>query len=165
MEQNIRNNIIELATIYLNTDTFNEENNDEDLTKPNFTAFLYKELFNLDIEKSGYGLDPSTKQMTNDLGDLKIYQEKDHNKIKYLTDIKPGDLLFFHTKALDDQTPSPNNKYPGHVGIYTANNNFIHLSPNTGKIIIETLTDNHLNTLVASRDIIKYILTKNNITN
>lgn len=158
MEQNIRNNIIELASIYLNTDTFNEENTTEEATMPNFTAFLYKELFNLDIEKTGYGLDSSTKQMTNDLGDLKIYQEHDHKKIKYLTNIKPGDLLFFHTKSLNEQTPTTNNKYPGHVGIYTENNNFIHLSPNTGKIIIETLTDNHLKTLVASRDIIKSIL-------
>ena len=69
MEDNYRKNIIDFSLIYLNIE-FN--NNSNDFTKEEFTWYIFKELFNIDIN-SGYGLDNSTKQMTNDIGDLKKY--------------------------------------------------------------------------------------------
>lgn len=101
--------------------------------------------------------------MTNNIGDLKIYNELDSKKINYIDEIKKGDLVFFHTKDLDTNSPTPNNHYPGHVGIYLSDNNFIHVSPKTEKITIDKLDDNWLSTLVASRDIIKDLTNKYHI--
>lgn len=157
MEERYRDNLVELAAIYNNTDSY-QENNGQEKGSAEFISFLYKELFDLDIIESGYGIDNSTKLMTNDMGDLKIYLENDANKIKYLNDIKMGDLVFFHTKSLDEQTTSPSNSYPGHVGLYLGDNKFIHCSSDEGKIVIESITSQWLNILVGSRDIIKYIL-------
>lgn len=154
MEDNYRKNIIDFSLIYLNVE-FN--NNSNDFTKEEFTWYIFKELFNIDIN-SGYGLDNSTKQMTNDIGDLKIYNETDSKKRDYLIDIKPGDLIFFHTKNLDYNLPSPNNYYPGHTGIYLGNNNFIHVSDIQNKIIIESLNEEWIKKLVASRDIVTKII-------
>ena len=154
MEDNYRKNIIDFSLIYLNVE-FNINSND--FTKEEFTWYIFKELFNIDIN-SGYGLDNSTKHMTNNIGDLKIYNETDTKKRDYLKDIKPGDLIFFHTKNPDHNLPSLNNYYPGHTGIYLGNNNFIHASDIQNKIIIEPLSEEWLKKLVASRDIITQII-------
>lgn len=158
MEDSYRNNIIEFSQIYLGKNLEDVIITTNEFNSPDFTYFIYKELFNIDINETGYGLDNSTKQMTNDLGDLKIYNEDDKQKINYLIDIKKGDLVFFHKQALDKNSPAPDNRYPGHVGIYIGNNEFIHLSPTEEKIIIDKLTDEWLTTLVASRDIIKKLI-------
>ena len=157
MENNYRNNIIEFSNIYLNK-YFNKET---DFNGLNFTNYIYIQLFNLNLEKTGYGLDYSTKQMTNDIGDLKIYNENDPKKTNYLEEIKPGDLVFFHTKSIEHTTPTPNNNYPGHVGIYLGNQKFIH-ETDEEKITIDIIDESWLNILVASRDIIKEIITKPN---
>ena len=98
--------------------------------------------------------------MTNNLGTIKIYPEDDKNKEKYLKDIKPGEILFFHTLKSQDKKPEATNKYPGHVGLYLGNNTFIHANYQAGKITINQLDDYWLKKLVASRDLIEY-LTKN----
>ena len=157
MEDSYRNNVVEFSMIYNNkrldmldfyTSCFNSSE---------FTNFIFKHLFDVDIESSGYGLDGSTRQMTNDIGDLKIYNENDLQKINYLIDIKKGDLVFFHEQALDSNSPTPNNRYPGHVGIYLGDNSFIHASLEEEKIVISSLSGKWLDKLVASRDIIKEI--------
>lgn len=153
MEDSYRNNIIEFSTIYLDKRFDWSDNNEFEPLE--FTSYIFKQLFNIDINESGYGLDNSTKQMTNNLGDLKIYNEFDSKKINYIDEIKKGDLVFFHTKDLNINSPTPNNHYPGHVGIYLGDNNFIHVSTNEEKIVIDKLDANWLNTLIASRDIIK----------
>lgn len=158
MEDSYRNNLIEFTTIYLGKSVDWNNSNYDEFTPANFTYFIYKELFNIDINEPGYGLDTSTKQMTNDIGDLKIYNENDPQKINYLMDIKKGDLVFFHTQALTEKTPAPDNRYPGHVGIYLGEQKFIHASPTEEKIVIDKLEDIWLNILVASRDIIKSII-------
>ena len=136
MENNYRDNVVDFAVIYLDKVIDDLEKND--FKTYEFTNYIYKQLFNTDINSNGYGLDNSTKQMTNDIGDLKIYNELDSNKENYLSDIKKGDLVFFHTKNLNINTPSTNNHYPGHVGIY--------------------IEDKWLKCLVASRDIIKDLI-------
>lgn len=98
--------------------------------------------------------------MTNNLGTIKIYPEADKNKEKYLKDIKPGEILFFHTLKNQDKKPEETNKYPGHVGLYLGNNTFIHANYQAGKITTNQLDDYWLKKLVASRDLIEY-LTKN----
>ena len=150
MEDIYRSNIVEFCMIYLNR---NLEFDGED-----FTYYIYKELFNIDIIKDGYGLSNSTKEMTNDMGDLRIYKESDSKKINYLDDIKKGDLVFFHTIDNSEDAPTPNNKYPGLSGIYLGNGEFIHYSSNDDLIVINKLEDDWLKKLVASRDIIKKIV-------
>lgn len=161
MEESYRNNIIEFSNIYLNQKFDWIETNQNEFAPSEFTSYVFKQLFNIDINESGYGLDNSTKQMTNDLGDLKIYNENDSKKINYLEDIQKGDLVFFHTETLEANSPTPNNHYPGHVGLYLGNKEFIHVSPTEEKITIDKIEDKWLNILVASRDIIKAIINKN----
>ena len=157
MEDSYRNNIIEFALIYLDK-SFNDDIDNHDFDAHNFTNYIFKQLLDIDINQTGYGLDNSSKQMTNDIGDLKIYNKDDPKKINYIDEIKKGDLVFFHTQSLDDNKTSPVNRYPGHVGIYLGHKEFIHASPSEAKITINTLTSNWLNSLVASRDIIKSII-------
>ncbi|MBQ8682008.1 MAG: C40 family peptidase [Bacilli bacterium] len=157
MEDSYRNNIVEFALIYLDKN-FTDDIDFQEFDAPNFTNYIYKQLLNIDINQNGYGLDNSTKQMTNDIGDLKIYNEDDPKKINYIDEIKKGDLIFFHNQSLDDNKPSPGNRYPGHVGIYLGDKNFIHASPSEQKITINNLTGKWLDILIASRDIIKSII-------
>ena len=155
MEDNYRENITDFATIYL--DKFINDLEINEFKTYEFTTYIYRQLFNIDINETGYGLDNSTKQMTNNIGDLKIYNEFDSKKEKYLSDIKKGDLVFFHTKEPNQNTPSINNHYPGHVGIYIGDKSFIHVLDN--KITINKIEDNWLKCLVASRDLIKKLIT------
>lgn len=157
MEESYRNNVLEFSMIYLGKkiDSFDIQKDFEDT---DFTNFIFRKLFNIDINVDGYGLDCSTKQMTNNIGDLKIYNEGDHQKLRYLEDINKGDLIFFHEQALEYNSPTPNNRYPGHVGIYLGNMEFIHVSDEDYEIVIDKLDGRWLKRLVASRDIIKGIM-------
>lgn len=96
--------------------------------------------------------------MTNNIGKLTVYKKDDSNKKKYLNDINIGDILFFHKESLNDNSPLPTNRYPGHVGIYIGNNEFIHSSPDEGQIVITKINDYWLNLLVGTRDILTGIL-------
>lgn len=156
MEDNFRNNVVEFSMIYLEKNL--NQSKESEFDSKEFTTYIFKQLFDIDITINGYGLSYSTKQMTNDIGDLKIYNENDKQKIAYLNDIKKGDLLFFHTQSLDETTPSPNNNFPGHVGIYLGNEEFIHATPSEEKITIDKLEGKWFSILVASRDIIKEIV-------
>lgn len=119
------------------------------------TWYVYKMVADIDINKDGYGVGDTTKQMTNNMGLLRLYKEDDSNKFAYLKDIKLGDLLFFHRQSLEDNAPSPNNRYPGHVGIYIGSNSFIHASSDAGKVVISNFVDDQywLEVMVGSRDI------------
>ena len=158
MEDNYRNNITEFCMIYLDKEFNNETYEQTEFNSADFTHFIFKELLNININQNGNRLDNNTKKMNNDKGDLKIYKENDSKKDKYIVDIKKGDLVFFHKQSLESTTPTPSNKFPGHVGIYLGNNHFIHSPANKEKITIEKLENEWLNTLVASRDIIAYLI-------
>lgn len=149
-----RKNICDYAYTFMNKKyIFNSEGPDE-FDAPGFTWYIFKVLFNLDINQDGYGMDNTTKQLTNNLGILHSYIEDDSNKSKYLLDIPKGSLVFFHTQAISDNQPLATNKYPGHVGIYLGDNQFIHASFKEKRIVIDSLDDYWLKKLVASRDII-----------
>ena len=163
MEDSYRSNLIEFSLIYLNKEFDNLDK--AEFSSDKFAYYIYKQLFDIDIESTGYGQDQSTKEMTNDIGDLKIYNKNDPQKDKYLQDINKGDLVFFHTKSLDCNSPTPSNYYPGHVGIYLGNKKFIHVSLNENKIVIDTLEEKWLNILIASRDIIKQLVNNKDYVN
>ena len=137
-----RNNIKDYALTFINKKYTWGANGPNEFDSPGFTWYVFKILFNKDINKDGYGIDNTTKQMTNNIGSLKVYIEDDNNKKEYLNDDKP----------------LPNNEYPGHVGIYIGDNKFIHSSSNDEKIVINTLDKYWLKIMVASRDIISGIL-------
>ena len=157
MKDLYRNNVIELALTKLGKLYVWDTKGDEEFDCSGFTYYLYKELFNIDINESGYGVGDTTKQMTNNIGNLKQYNEDDPNKKKYIEEINIGDLVFFHRQSLDEFIPTPNNRYPGHVGIYLGDNKFIHASSDAGKIIISEFDDYWTKVLVASRDLIEGI--------
>lgn len=154
MKEYYQNNIIEFATIHLEKPYVWGEIGPDTFDSGGFTYYIFQELFRIDINDTGYGLDNTTKQMTNNIGTLRQYIESDKKKENYLTDIEPGDLLFFHKKSLEDNQPTSSNNYPGHVGIYLGNSSFIHASPEDGKVIISKLDEDWLKTLVASRNLI-----------
>lgn len=152
-----RKNVVDLALTKLNSKYIEKMSGEDMFDAPGFTYYIYKELFCIDINESGYGSDFTTKQMTNNIGNLKQYSQNEPNKKKLLEEINIGDLVFFHTKSLDEYTPTQKNKYPGHVGIFLGNNKFIHASHEDEKIIISEFNDYWINKLVASRDIISGI--------
>lgn len=158
MKELYRNNIIELAITKLDKKYVWGAIGDEEFDCSGFTYYIYKELFNIDINETGYGNGDTTKQMTNNIGNLKQYNEDDPNKHKYIEEINIGDLVFFHRQSLDEFIPTPNNRYPGHVGIYLGDNKFIHASSDAGKIIISEFDDYWTKVLVASRDLIEGII-------
>ncbi len=158
MEEHFRQNVIDLAMIQLGKSYVWGSVGPDEFDCSGLTFYLFKELFNVDINKDGYGVGDTTKQMTNNIGTLRQYKEDDLNKKDYLKDIQIGDLLFFHRQSLEEKQPTPTNRYPGHVGIYLGENQFIHASSDEGKVIISELNDYWLSIMVASRDIITGIL-------
>ena len=150
-----RKNVVDLALTKLNRKYMEKMSGEDIFDAPGFTYYIYKELFCIDINESGYGIDNTTKQMTNNIGNLIQYSQNDHNKKRHIEEINIGDLVFFHKKSLDEYTPTQKNNFPGHVGIYLGNNKFIHASPEIEKITINEFDDYWINLLVASRDLIK----------
>lgn len=155
---NFRNNVKDYALTFLDKKYTWGSSGPDEFDSAGFTWYIFKILFNKDINEDGYGLDNTTKQMTNNIGNLKVYIKNDINKERYLKDINIGDLIFFHQKSLTDDKPSLNNEYPGHVGIYIGDNKFIHASSNAEKIVINTLDKYWLDILVASRDVVSGLL-------
>ena len=147
-----RNNIKEYAITFINKPYKWASNGPDEFDCSSFTRYIYKELFNINIEKDGYGIGDTTKQMTSSIGKLKIYKENDQNK--NINNINIGDILFFHRQSKKETTPTKKNRYPGHVGIYLGNNTFIHASSDAGKIIISNIDNYWIKILVASKDII-----------
>ncbi len=158
MKELYQKNVIDFALIHLGKPYIWGATGPDTFDCSGFTYYIFKELFDVDINKSGYGVGDTTKQMTNNIGTLKQYKEDDPHKDTYIKELEMGDLIFFHRQSLEDSTPTPNNRYPGHVGIYLGENKFIHASSDEGKIVISTLDDYWLKVLVASRNILTGII-------
>lgn len=152
-----RKNLIEFTLIQLEKPYIWGDTGPDTFDCSGLTYYIYKELFNIDINKTGYGIGDTTKQMTNNIGTLRKYKKNDSKKKNYIKDIQPGDLIFFHTQSLDENQPTPINRYPGHVGIYLGDNKFIHASSKIGKVTISELDKEWIEKLIASRDIISGI--------
>lgn len=160
MEEFYRRNVVDMSIILLGKKYALGMFGPDEFDEAGLTFYIFKELFDIDILKDGYGNNEITKQMTNSLGNLSQYIENDSNKEKHLANINVGDLVFFHTKSLNEFQPTTNNQYPGHVGIYVGDNKFIHVSIEEEKVILSELDNKWLNKLVASRDIISSVLNK-----
>ena len=118
MKDYYRRNVIDFAMLQLDKKYEWGEVGEEMFDCSGLTYYVFHALFRIDINESGYGVGDTTKQMTNNIGNLRKYNEDDPNKDKYLEDINIGDLVFFHRQSLDENMPTPTNRYPGHVGIY-----------------------------------------------
>ena len=153
-----RKNIIDFAILQLGKKYEWGEVGEDMFDCSGLTYYIFYTLFNIDINEGGYGVGDTTKQMTNNIGNLRQYSENDPNKDKYLEDINIGDLVFFHRQSVEDNIPTPNNRYPGHVGIYMGDKKFIHAFSEEGKVVISEFNEYWLKVLVASRDIIKGII-------
>ncbi len=124
--------------------------------------YIYNEIFNINLYKSGFGLSTTTKIMTCKYGKLTVFDEGIiTGKLKH---IRKGDVLFFHRQSLRDKMPTVNNKYPGHCGIYLGDRKFLHASMPKSKVIISDFTKNEywLNVLVGNKDIIGNFLKEDN---
>ena len=133
MKDFYRQNVIDFALIHLDKPYVWDTAGPDTFDCSGFTFYIFKELFDVDINESGYGIGDTTKQMSNEIGNLKKYHEDDLHKIKYIEEIGIGDLIFFHTQSIEENHPTPTNRYPGHVGIYLGENKFIHASSKLGK--------------------------------
>ena len=162
MKELYQKNISDFAQIHLNKPYVWGDTGPDTFDCSGFTYYIFKELFNLDINQSGYGIGDTTKQMTNNIGTLKQYKENDPHKKNYIKELEIGDLIFFHRQSLEENIPTPTNRYPGHVGIYLGEEQFIHASSDEGKIIISPLNEYWLNLLVASRNILAGIISQKN---
>ena len=78
MKDFYRNNVVELALTKLGKLYVWGATGDEEFDCSGFTYYIYKELFNIDINETGYGTGDTTKQMTNNIGILKQYNEDSH---------------------------------------------------------------------------------------
>lgn len=149
MKELFQNNIIEFALLQLNKPYIWGATGPNEFDCSGLTYYLFKELFNININETGYGQGDTTKQFTSKIGTLTPYINNNFEK---------GDILFFHTQSLEENIPTPQNRYPGHVGIYIGNNKFIHASSKEKKVTISTLTNNWLKKLVATKNIINDII-------
>ena len=152
-----RYNIVEYAYTFLNKKYIWGAKGPHEFDEGSLVWYIYKALFDIDIIKDGYGSDDTSKILTSSIGKLTSFLENDDNKSKYIESIALGDIVFFHTKSLNDNNVSSANKYPGDAGIYIGNKSFIHASYDKGIICIETLSDKWLDRLVGTKDIIDYI--------
>ncbi len=160
MKELYQKNIVDFLMLQLNKPYIWDSSGPDSFDCSGLTKYIYQELFNVDIEKDGYGSGDTTKQMTSSVGILKKYREDDLKKKAYVKELEVGDLVFFHRQSLNDSAPSPSNRYPGHVGIYLGNNQFIHAFSEDEKVVITSFDDYWLKVLVGSKNILQSIILK-----
>ena len=110
MEEYYRQNVVEFTILQLNKPYIWGSTGPEEFDCSGLTYYIYKELFNIDINKSGYGIGDTTKQLTSNIGHTIKYEENKFNK-KDIQNLKKGDLIFFHTQSLNENIPTPQNRY------------------------------------------------------
>lgn len=121
---------------------------------------VFRDLFSFSIRQDGFGKSSTTKVMTSPIGFFYGFRNltMQEKKIK-LAAIHVGDILFFHTQSLQDNTPTKDNYYPGHLGLYLGNNIFIHAKDSSKKVILSNLEEeDYLEILIGYKDLLPYIL-------
>lgn len=119
-----------------------------------FVWYVYNSVLGIDIYKEGYGLSTTTRIMTAPNGDMNYF----------LSDVKEGDILFFHTQSKKEYEPTKDNRYPGHCAIYLGNYEIMHCTSMNKilKVTKSSLTGNSKLTkklqrmYVGSKNIIDY---------
>lgn len=133
----LRNKIIELALLQHHKPYIHGYNGDDAFDCAGLVWFVYHEVLGLNIYEDGYGKSTTTMIMTSPKGKLILFDKEELEKD--LTLIKEGDILLFHKQSLNEEKPTENNKYPGHVGIYLGDGKIIHATRKSGKVIISNL--------------------------
>lgn len=164
MKELYQKNIVDFLMIQLGKPYVWGERGPDSFDCSGLTFYIFMELFDLDIERGGYGVGDTTKQMTSSVGNLVQYKEDDLKKKKYIQEINIGDLLFFHRQSLEESCPTPNNRYPGHVGIYIGKNQFIHASSKEEKVVISSLDEEWIKCLVGCKNILDTIILKKDLS-
>ena len=156
----IRKKITKLALLQYNKQYIHGNHGPNSFDCAGLVWYIYHEVLGIDIYKEGFGLSTTTKIMTSKYGKLTLYNEEDLNK--NITIIKKGDIVLFHRQSKKEDEPKPNNKYPGHCGIYLDNYNFIHCSRPKGKVVINNFKKDIYwkKVLVANKDIITKLTKK-----
>ncbi len=154
-EQLLRKKIVELSKLQLNKIYKHGEFGPDYFDCTGLVWYIYQKALGIDIFENGFGVSTTTMIMTSDMGNNNLYEEKD--PYKDLSIINEGDILLFHRQSKNETEPKPDNKYPGHCGIYIGNNEFIHCPLKPGIVLIDNLEDTSYwkAKLVASKDIIK----------
>lgn len=130
-----------------------------------YVWYVYNQVMGINIFKGDNRYTGTGKVWMGKYGTLTVHNKDDDINYK-LSHIKPGDILFFHRQSINDNEPRPDNKYPGHCGIYLDNYRFIHCVTGTKQMVI---ISNFLNNpkwqriLVASKDMITNNKIKKNI--
>lgn len=152
-EIKLRTKIIKLALLQYNKPYEHGKNGPDTFDCAGLAWFVYNLICNINLYNEGFGLSTTTKIMTSKYGKNTLFKEDD--KDKDLSLIKSGDIVFFHRQSLKDNSPTENNKYPGHCGIYLGEQKFIHASMPKQKVIISNFTKNEywLKVLVGSKNI------------
>lgn len=154
IEIQLRNELVKLALLEYKKLYEYGKNGPNTFDCAGLVWYVYNKIFNLNLYDGGIGLSTSTKIMTCKYGKLTLFEE--NNMDKNLSLIKKGDIIFFHRQSLNDNSPTENNKYPGHCGIYLGNQRFIHASKPKQKVIISDFTKNEywLKVLVGIKNIL-----------
>lgn len=154
-EIELRRKIIKLAIMQLNKLYVHGSHGPDNFDCAGFVWYVYNEILNIDIYKGGYGLSTTTRIMTSNYGDIKIFNDHD----KDLEKIKMGDIVLLHRQDKNETFPKKDNKYPGHCGIYLENSEFIHCSGTKKQVVINNFDKSKYwrKVLVASKDIVSDI--------
>ncbi len=153
IEEELREKIVSLAKHLWHKEYVHGDMGPDTFDCAGFVWYVYNTVLGINIFEEGYGKSTTTKIMTSKIGVVTIYNE---NKIKDISSLKKGDIILFHRQSLKDSEPLPNNKYPGHCGIYLGDNRFIHASSKKKRIIINDFSKSKYwcNVLVGSKDVI-----------
>lgn len=121
---------------------------------------IYRDLFQFSIRQGGFGKSSTTKVLTSPNGTFYDFRflTKEEKKIR-IANIQIGDILFFHTQSLEENKPTFENRYPGHIALYLGNYEFIHAKASSSRVLISNfLEEGYLDILVGYKDLVPYIL-------
>ena len=164
-EEFIRNEITKLATSLRHYKYVHNTYGPDEFDCCGYVWYVYNQVMGINVFNGGSGLSGTGKIWTGRYGNLTKFEKSEPIEYK-LERIKPGDILLFHRQSLEETEPKPNNKYPGHCGIYLGDNRFIHcVTGNKYMVIINNFikTPRWQEKLVASKDMITNNKCKKNV--
>ena len=152
----LRQKIIKLALLQYKKPYEHGKHGPDTFDCAGFVWYVYNQVCNIDIYGDADGKSTTTRIMRNNCGKTIKFDEYSENKD--ISQINIGDILFFHRQDKNETEPKPDNKYPGHCGIYLGDNNFIHCTRTKELVLINNFKSKYwTRKLVGSKDIISNI--------